>query len=168
MAYQALGKYQEEMLDRERACVFADGVHHYICEIDFSRCLVRIGDYRRAVKEARVGAASADLPGVWRLEGARTFSVSTGLVERDASVPPDQRTRLSKEYKDSAIDELKRCAAQGVFADEVARQELATGAAFAAIRRQPEFEQLQRVVGELIDHRAARSEPAARVPGDSK
>ena len=139
MAHENLDHRADVIRDREQSCVYADGTHHYICQVDLARFLARYGDHRRAVIEARAGAARADLPPIWRVTAARAFSLAAAAADKDPTLSAAERTSLVEEYGRLAVVELERCRAAGYFKDRNNRKELTTDPHFEAIRRRPDF-----------------------------
>jgi tetratricopeptide (TPR) repeat protein/tRNA A-37 threonylcarbamoyl transferase component Bud32 len=162
MAFDTLAKHSEMIRDRERACEFADGVHHFLCRIDLGRCLIQVGDYQRAVREAQAGAESQAIPGGWRVAVARIFMLASGLAERDKNLSPEQCSSLRDGYRRQALTELRRCHDCGYLADEKCRQEVLNDRTFDGIRSEPQFNEL------IWPTQASTGSPAAPAPAGSK
>jgi hypothetical protein len=168
MAYQSLGKQREQLQDLERSVAFADGVHHYICQIGYGIGLAHAGDYRRAVAESKAAALCQDLPLCWRVEIARSYAIAAGSVERDISVPLEERDHRKKEFVRLVLAELKRCDRQGHFVDGKNRWFLVDVPGFEALRSEPEYKNFLEKIESKTRQTSATAAPAARVPGDSK
>jgi eukaryotic-like serine/threonine-protein kinase len=166
MAYEALGRISDMIHDREQSCAFADGIHHAISRADFARCLARVGRHRRAVSEAKAGAASPDLPLEWRLAVARTCSLAMKAARMDPAVAESERSHLEDEYAAVALPELCRCRDEGYFADENNRKALATDADFETIRSRADVQDFIRKLTSGAS--LSRSAPAAAVPAGNR
>jgi serine/threonine-protein kinase len=140
--YQALGRWPEAAQDWDRVIELDDRPNGWIRRVLRALALARAGLHARAVAEAGVLEAKAEVNGAGRYDLACVYALAAKAARADTKLTTAEQQELAESHAGAALALLQRLAAQGYFRDAAHAKTLADDEDLQVLHSRPEFQKL--------------------------
>ena len=134
-----LGRYKESLAAWDQLVELSGVDTAHVARLGRAEALARVGDHAKAAAEAKdlLGKAKGVGPILYRLAAINARAASG--VEKDASLPPAERTRLRSQDATAAVDVIRLAHTARYFADPTRLKELKEDPDFESLRSREDF-----------------------------